>query len=725
MHPLWKRFRAPLVFGLYLLGAVAFTYPLAANLPSAVTDHVDPLLDAWTLAWQAHQLPRDPAHLFDANRFYPERGALAFHDPMVGLGLFLSPLQWIFDEPVLIVNLGMLLLIALSGYGAYRLGAEVSGSCWAGAVAGSIFAFNSYRLDHLAHLQLQSMGFIPLLYLCLRRYLSQGGRKYAAGIGLFLWLTAACSAYYAMFTWILLAIAIPYEFWRTASWRHSRRILGLGLALTLSALAYLPVALPLMRLRSDFGLERPLANLNRASARPSDYLRSHSRVHAALGFPPPSPERTLFPGVLALGLTALALTRLDRSGLLFLIVGLVALWGSLGPGWGLYRFLHAVVPGLSGARVPPRMAIYVLMAVAILASQGTLLLLRRLPERAVAWAAGLLAFAPLLESFSGPIGYIEAPPLPRVYEWVARLPEGTPLVELPLPPVKRQQENAVYLYWSTSHFQPLANGYGTVVPPVYGQIVSAADGLLEGEGPATLAGFGFRYVIFHRDRYLRSRAMELERRLDAEPELSVAHRTDDAVVYEIRSPRARGDLEGENVRAELLRPDLPADLDPPLPIELVLRDERSSHGQPRGPYQGSRLSAGALSVLLERGQGHAAIKLSAGQEELHLRRRGDRRTAPAGDIELDRRGLVGEECAGKAARSSGSMARIFALHRMGQEATGDGLAAAPLTGGAGHGKQQHREREEPGAYGQHLLLSTGWDTGFRKRCRSPRSRRSC
>jgi hypothetical protein len=578
---LWQRFGESSVFLLYLVGAVAFTYPLVENLPRAVTDHVDPLLDAWTLAWEAHQLPRDPAHLFDANRFYPERGALAFHDPMLALGLALSPFLWVLDEPVLVVNLGMLLLIALSGYGAYRLGADVSGSSWAGAVAGSIFAFNSYRLDHLAHLQLQSMGFIPLLYLCLRRYLSQGSMRYAIGVGLFLWLTAASSAYYGIFTWILLAVAIPCEVFRTASWKHSRRLLGLGLALALSGLAYLPIALPFMRLQSDFGLERPLVLLNRASARPSDYLRSHSHLHAALGFPPASPERTLFPGVLALGLAGLALTRPNRSHLLYVLVGLVALWASLGPGWGLYRFLHAAVPGLSGARVPPRMAIYVLMAVAILAAQGAALLLHRLPAKAAPWTAGLLALVPFLESFSGPIGYIEAPPLPRVYEWVARLPEGTPLVELPLPPVKRQQENAVFLYWSTSHFLPLANGYGTVVPPVYTRIVAAADALLAGAGPEKLAGFGFRYVLFHRDRYLRGRAMEIERRLDAERGLSAVHRTDDAVVYEIQSPRVRGELEGERVGAELLRRDLPADLDPPLPVELVLGDERAPHRKPR------------------------------------------------------------------------------------------------------------------------------------------------
>ena len=144
MRQAWKKLREPSVFALFLLGSIAFTYPLVRNLRTAVTDHFDPLLDAWTLAWIAYQLPRDPARLYDANRFYPETGTLAFHDPMPALGVLLAPIQWVGAAPVLAVNLGMLLVLALSGYGAYRLGAEVSGSSWAGAVAGSIFAFNSY-----------------------------------------------------------------------------------------------------------------------------------------------------------------------------------------------------------------------------------------------------------------------------------------------------------------------------------------------------------------------------------------------------------------------------------------------------------------------------------------------------------------------------------------------------------------------------------------------------
>jgi hypothetical protein len=57
---------------------------------------------------------------------------------------------------------------------------------------------------------------------------------------------------------------------------------------------------------------------------------------------------------------------------------------------------------------------------------------------------------------------------------------------------------------------------------------------------ATLEGRGFRYVIFHKDRYLRTRAIELERRLDAEPGLSEAYRTEEAIAYEIAGDSSPG-----------------------------------------------------------------------------------------------------------------------------------------------------------------------------------------
>ena len=531
------------IFALFGLGAALFTYPLVARLGSAVTDHGDPLLDAWSLSWLAYQLPRDPVHLFDANRFYPETGTFAFTDPMIGLGLLVAPVQWVVNDALVGLNVAMLLSLTVSGYGAYRLGRAVTGSEAGGAVAGSVFLFNPFRLSHLSHVQLQTSGFIPLLYLSLRRYLEDGRARFAVGVGVFLWLVCASSAYYGIFTWLLLGIAVPYEVWRTKAFRNRKRLVGLGLALAASAVVFVPVALPFMRLGSDFGLRRPIARLSRASARPADYLRSGGHVHRAIGLDPPSSERTLFPGIVALGLGLLAVAKLNRSTLLYLLLGGAAVWMSLGPRFGLYGWLHAVVPGLSGIRVPPRIGIYVMLAVAVLAGAGAAVALEKIRTRALGpFTAALLVLTPLAESFGGPISYTSAPGIPSVYRWVATLPHPTPLVEMPLPPAGGQAANAVYMYWSTTHFQPIANGYGAVIPPVYSEIAAVMARFPTESGTRLLRELGFRYVILHRDRYLRARAREVELRMDGAPGLRRVLRTEEASVYAIRLPSEKGEV---------------------------------------------------------------------------------------------------------------------------------------------------------------------------------------
>ncbi len=527
------RWRELLVFVAYLVGAIVFTYPLIRDMSSHITDVYDPLLDAWALAWVAHQLPLDPAHLFDSNRFYPEVGTLAFNDPIIGLGILVAPVQWVFQEAVLTLNVAMLFSLALSGYGAYRLGSRLTGSEAAGGVAGSIFAFNAYRLSHLSHVQLQAAGYIPLLFLCIRRYLEEGRLRFAVGVGVFLWFVSASCAYYGVFTWIFLAVVIPYEILRTSALKQPRRLVGLFLALALSALAYLPLALPFMRVEREFGLHRPENRLNRPSARPVDYLRSGAHLHEAIGLKPKALGRTLFPGLLAVGLGLLAIIKLNRNTGLYLILGVLAAWMSFGPSWGLYRFLHGVVPGLSGVRSPPRFSIFVLLALAILAAQGAALILQRFQGRKVFAIAAVLVVFPLVESFGGPVPYTSAPATPAMYRWLRAVPDPAPVVELPLPEVKHQGRNALYLYWSTSHFKPLANGYGTLAPPVYGELVSAMSDFPDDRGVAALRRFGFRYVILHRNLYLRFRAAHLEGRMNAQLGLRKIYRTQEETVYEV------------------------------------------------------------------------------------------------------------------------------------------------------------------------------------------------
>ena len=74
------------VFLMFTGLAAVLTWPQAAH-PTAIPDHVDAWFSLWRLAWFAHQLPRDPIHLFDTNIFYPAAHTLAFSDAVPAEGL--------------------------------------------------------------------------------------------------------------------------------------------------------------------------------------------------------------------------------------------------------------------------------------------------------------------------------------------------------------------------------------------------------------------------------------------------------------------------------------------------------------------------------------------------------------------------------------------------------------------------------------------------------------
>ncbi len=91
--------------GGFTLLTLVLTYPQVQQMASAMGQHYDSLFSTWRLAWIAHQLPRDPLHLFDANIFHPEPGALSYSDAMLLPGLLGAPLIWMGVHPIVVYNL--------------------------------------------------------------------------------------------------------------------------------------------------------------------------------------------------------------------------------------------------------------------------------------------------------------------------------------------------------------------------------------------------------------------------------------------------------------------------------------------------------------------------------------------------------------------------------------------------------------------------------------------
>src|SRR5678815_256398 len=89
--------------GLFILLAAVFTWPQVIH-PLSVPANIDAYFNMWRVAWVAHQLPLDPAHLFDANIYYPQARTLLLSDavilpaliglPFIKLGMPVVPVSY-------------------------------------------------------------------------------------------------------------------------------------------------------------------------------------------------------------------------------------------------------------------------------------------------------------------------------------------------------------------------------------------------------------------------------------------------------------------------------------------------------------------------------------------------------------------------------------------------------------------------------------------------------
>jgi hypothetical protein len=155
---------------------ILMTYPQIRRL-DAVPDLGDPLFSTWRLAWVAHQLPRDPLHLFDGNMFYPERFTLAYSDSMLLPAVTAAPFLWLGVHTVVVYNAFLLMTFVLAGVSMYLLVRALTAQASAAFVAGVAFAFYPFRFDHYSHFELQWSFWMPLALLALHRTLARGRPK--------------------------------------------------------------------------------------------------------------------------------------------------------------------------------------------------------------------------------------------------------------------------------------------------------------------------------------------------------------------------------------------------------------------------------------------------------------------------------------------------------------------------------------------------------------------
>jgi hypothetical protein len=474
---------------LFILLSIAMTWPLARNLRCAVSDPGDPFLNAWILDWDHHATFHAPLSLFDANAFHPSKHALAFSENLYGIAILLIPLRLAGAAPLTAYNLAILAGFAFSGFGAWLLGRQLTGSSAAGVAAGVFYAFVPFRFTQLSHIQHVWGGWLPVLLAALLHYAAGPSAKRAALFGATFLMNGLTNIHWLLFGSLAIAgtIAILMVAERVAWSRVVGRWLPLFVATAVALLLLLPFLWPYQEASRAYGMVRRSQEARDYSARPADWLISNPHVHlyGALSDAGVDPERWLFPGFLSLLLAATGTVVGLRVGgrrspelhpgairdqqPATLYVGVASWWlllgfiGSLGMRTPFHRFLFTYVLGFRAVRVPARWAMVAYVGLAMLIAVAAAAMARRRQ-----WIAALTAVAFLLELRVAPIRwYLTLPDAPPVYRWLKTADVHGGVLELPFDENKSEYG---YLFYAMTHHRPLLNGTSGFAPPSFVQL---------------------------------------------------------------------------------------------------------------------------------------------------------------------------------------------------------------------------------------------------------------
>lgn len=458
-------------------------------------DHVpemgDSLLNIWILAWDAHAIATPGASIWDAPMFYPVKNSLAFSEAMFGNLWITLPIQYLTDNPVFSANVLIMVSMVMGMYCVFLLVEELTGSYWAGIIAGIVFSFTPYRWTRIFHFQLLPFFWAPVALLYAHRFFKAMCTRDFIWMLLAFWVQFYASVYLGMMLLILMIaqfiahVALERDPVERLRFIADRLLLYLAGAIC-SGVALFPTVWPYVEASRDWGFVRELsANADNATEplallAPSFIFKNYFWLREKL-----FRLRTFLDGQVFFGFTPwiLAMTGLclaryrkvsDAHALVIkryawcALVMAVLMFGPylyfLNKNTGVplpYMIFYYLFPGAKALRVPARFAIPLLLCLSVMSGYAGAFLLKRL--KAVRLYKRALIVLAVVSFFCMDYGVNQnwvgnpvevADRIPPVYSYLAEKNQGRPIVELPM----GNWDAFQYLYYQTAHWQPSLGG---------------------------------------------------------------------------------------------------------------------------------------------------------------------------------------------------------------------------------------------------------------------------
>ena len=452
------------ILGLYVLFTLVWSWPLPARMATHYAgDDVDVWINPWANWWTKKVLTEDLDLYHTDYLFYPQGTSLHFHS----FSHFNTAL-WLVLEPLLgavaAMNVTTLMAYVLSGFGVYLLVLYLTGSHWAGFIAGCVYTFTPWHIEQSSHPVINTTQWLPCVLLSFFKVLREKSTRWAVAGAVFLWLSALSSWHLFLFALMLLGLYIPYSIWAERKLWNPSLLRKLGMMALLTLLLVGPLLYPLAR-ELLFGT----SNIATGSlGRSTDLLGliTPSHHHPLWGrFMPPgygwhTTKKCVYVGLGVLLVALYAMFRMRRRVAWWVFASLVFMILSLGPYLqvGGVRYEAIKFPwGISVAhfvRATDRFQILLTLTLAVLVGYGlTDLHLRtknRVWPRIGLWLLGGLLLLDL--------AYYPFPNLrlnvPDSYDRITAEPDQFAILDIPM----KRVPTRYYMYYQTFHEKPLVEG---------------------------------------------------------------------------------------------------------------------------------------------------------------------------------------------------------------------------------------------------------------------------
>ncbi len=485
----------------------------------------DAILNVGILEWCYKSLRSRSFDIFNWTAGFPLDNTLANTENLIGWQVLYSPLRWVGVSTTATYNILLLSSIVLSGIGAMCLARQLGANRYGAWIAGLVFAFVPFHLNHIIHLQTMAICWAPFTLLFLDRFLARESVKDALGLAATFVLAALFGTYFGVFsllvlpTYVLLAYAFRRHRFR---WHTIGMLIVTGLC---AGLVLLPVAVPYLRFAVDHGLSHTPGALKDSSVALMDFIKvpswlavwSRSRLTA-------NTFSAAFPGLIAMILIGMyVLLRPNRQsgsrlGVILGLLCLVTLLLSLGPALKIrdnsaVRIAGSYIPmpgaiflAMSAIRVPMRVLLYTYLFASVLCGLGVAALTDRLSERARAPLALLLLLLLIGEyrpqSWLARNSLIVPEPLAvsDAYPFLAGEANRGAVVELPSADVTgyRTPVMTLYTYGSAGHLRRVVAYHGSVRLSAPDSLQEAASRLPDRDAQDRLRSAGVTRLVVHR-----------------------------------------------------------------------------------------------------------------------------------------------------------------------------------------------------------------------------------